>query len=61
MRINQTTTCANQTKREHADKVLQQLLDNALRRGFHGSVAIEVAILDGTIQNIRRRIEQVER
>jgi hypothetical protein len=56
-----TTTPINKTKREQADRVWRQLLDQALRRGFHGTAAIEVSVQDGTIQNIRRKVEQMEK
>ena len=39
----------------------QELLGEAQVRGFYGSVAIEAAIQDGTIQHIRRRFERLEK
>ncbi len=43
------------------ESVWTQLLDETLRRGFYGKVAFELAINDGTIQQIRRVVERVER
>jgi len=40
---------------------LAEFLDQGLRRGFHGTVAVEASIQDGTIQHIRRRFEQLEK
>ena len=37
------------------------VLEQALQRGFHGQVAVEISVQDGTIQHIRRRLEQFER
>lgn len=52
---------ANVSKRELADRIWRQVLEDALRRGFFGTVAIEISVQDGTIQLIRRRLEQMER
>jgi len=32
-----------------------------LKRGFHGTAGLEMTVQDGTIQHIRRKVEQVER
>lgn len=59
------TTLANTSGNRHkiprVEAALAQLLSEALRRGFFGDVRIELAIQDGTIQSIRRVVEQVER
>jgi hypothetical protein len=39
----------------------RELLSAAQVRGFHGSVAIEAVVQDGTIQHIRRRFERLEK
>jgi hypothetical protein len=54
-------TPINQAKLTQADSAWRQVVEQALRRGFHGSAAIELSVQDGTIQNIRRRIEQLDR
>ena len=50
--------------RQQIDKVrtaLATMLTEVLRRGFHGTAAIEVSVQDGTVQHIRRRTERIER
>ncbi len=54
-------TATNNTKREQADRVWRVMLDEAMRKGFYGTAAIEVSLNDGTIQHIRRRVEQFEK
>lgn len=59
--MNVVASTANVGKREQADRIWRQLLDEALRRGFFGTAGIEISVQDGTIQLIRRRLEQMER
>ena len=40
---------------------LAQILAEALKRGFFGTAAVELSVQDGTIQNIRRRVERIEK
>ena len=54
-------TAVNRTKVNRVEAVLGELLEQSLRRGFHGTAMLEVSIQDGTIQHIRRRLEQVEK
>ena len=54
-------TAASETKTDRAQAALRELLAEATRKGFYGAAAIEVAVQDGVIQNIRRRIERIER
>jgi len=56
-----TESPANVTKLTRVDQTLRALCDEVLRRGFYGVAAIELAIHDGTIQRICRKVEQVER
>ncbi len=42
-------------------QTVEALLEQALRRGFFGTAAVEISVQDGTIQHIRWRIEQMER
>jgi len=54
-------TAANRTKVAHLERVLADLLAEALERGWHGRISVELAVQDGTIQDVRRRLERVER
>ncbi len=54
-------TPANQAKLTQIEIVWRQLLAGALKRGFHGTATVEVSVQDGTIQHIRRRIEQLDK
>jgi hypothetical protein len=54
-------TAANRQKLELLNSRLASLLRQALQRGFHGDVAIEIAVQDGTIQHVRQRLERIER
>jgi len=54
-------TPVNRMKANRAVAVLSEMLGEALRRGFHGTAVLEVSIQDGTIQHIRRRLEQIEK
>ena len=56
-----THTNGNQTKLSQVERAWSEVLAEALKRGFYGSVSVEVVVQDGTIQNLRRRIEQLER
>jgi hypothetical protein len=49
------------TTREYVSKTLDSLLTEAMKHGFHGLIALEVSILDGKIQHLRRKIEQFEK
>ena len=55
------TTTTNRGKIAQAAQAWQRLLDETLQRGFHGPANIEISVQDGTIQHIRRRVEQIER
>jgi len=50
----------NQQKTTRCRRLLEELLECALRRGFHGTAEISVTVQDGTIQNLRGKIEQIE-
>lgn len=51
----------NRRKVAQLETALRQALGEALRRGFYGSVGLELSVQDGTIQQWRRRVERVER
>ena len=59
--ITQCETAANDNKTQQAQRALQAILADVLQKGFYGTAGIELAVQDGTIQNIRRRTERIER
>ncbi len=59
--IGNTKTPANVGKVAQVEKAMAELLAQSLKRGFFGNVAVELSVQDGTIQNIRRTLTQVER
>ncbi|MGW8255906.1 MAG: hypothetical protein ACWGMZ_00320 [Thermoguttaceae bacterium] len=59
--MNATATSANAKKVAQLEKSLAEMLAATLRRGFFGTAAVEVSVQDGTIQHIRRRVEQIEK
>jgi hypothetical protein len=61
MAPHETLSPANRQKLLLATRVWSELLRQALERGFHGTVIVELAVQDGTIQHVRRRVEQTER
>jgi len=52
---------ANLEKLGQFRQVLAEALDEALQRGFFGSVTVEVSVQDGTIQHIRLRVERIQK
>ncbi len=56
-----SNTPVNQQKLALLHQVLQELLADTLRRGFHGTAGIEFCVQDGTIQFLRRRLERIEK
>ena len=56
-----TQTPANEQKVSQLREVIARILAETLRRGFHGTAAVELSVQDGTIQHIRQRIERIER
>ncbi len=54
-------TSANKSKLRRVESVLADMLAEALQRDFHGTISLEVAIQDGTIQHLRRRVERLEK
>ena len=54
----------NPTNRQKVNQIksaMAEMLDGVLKRGFHGTAALELTVQDGTIQHIRRKVEQVEK
>jgi hypothetical protein len=54
-------TSENRAKAARAGRILSQLLVEAMRPGFHGSITLELVVQGGTIQHIRSRVERLER
>jgi len=61
MTITLNHTPSNQEKMALLKAALGEILAEVLRRGFHGTAAIEVSVQDGTIQHIRRKVERIEK
>lgn len=54
-------TAGNSVRGAQVERAWRETLAAAQVRGFFGTVAVEVTLQDGTIQNIRRRVEQIEK
>ncbi len=54
-------TTGNAKKVAQLQTVMAEVLTEALRRGFFGTAAVELSVQDGTIQNIRRKVERIEK
>jgi hypothetical protein len=55
------TANTNANKTMQLEKALAEMLAVILKRGFFGTAAVEVSVQDGTIQHIKRKVEQVEK
>jgi len=51
----------NHEKMDQIRVALAEILAGVLKQGFHGTAGLELSVQDGTIQHIRRRVEQIER
>mgnify|MGYP007073346794 CR=1 FL=1 len=51
----------NAEKAERAVIALTEALEATLKQGFFGTVTLERAVQDGTIQHLRKRVEELER
>lgn len=61
MATTPSQSAVNREKVARAASALSEILVEVLRRGFHGTAAIELGVQDGTIQHIRRRVERIEK
>ena len=52
-------TAANKNKIGQMSDAMKEILQEATRRGFYGTAAIEISVSDGSIQWIKRRVERV--
>jgi hypothetical protein len=59
--MTNAATNTNATKVAQLQQALAELLAATLKRGFFGTAAVEVSVQDGTIQHIRRKVEQIEK
>lgn len=57
----QNLSPANAKKLTQFEALKARLFEQGLKRGFYGKIAFEVNIQDGTIQDIRRKVEQIEK
>ncbi len=51
----------NAKKVAQLEAAMAEILAQALKRGFFGTVAVELSVQDGTIQHIRRKVERIEK
>jgi hypothetical protein len=58
MTLNETP--ANQRKLVLLRTALEAILADVLQHGFHGVATVELRVQDGTIQNVRRKVERIE-
>jgi hypothetical protein len=58
---NDEISSVNLKKMEQLDAVMAELLRKVLQRRFYGTASVEIIIQDGTIQQFRYKIEQVEK
>ena len=54
-------TESNRTKLVRVEAAMLAVLDEVLKRGFHGVAKVELTIANGTIQRIARSVECIER
>ena len=59
--MTSTATTSNAKKVAQLQQALAEMLAATLKRGFFGTAAVEVSVQDGTIQHIRRKVEQIEK
>lgn len=52
---------ANQTKLARVAAACEALLDEVLQSGFHGVAKLELVVSDGTIQQICRTVERIDK
>ena len=58
---NRKQSPTNTTKLARVAAACELLLDEVLRSGFHGVAKLELVISDGTIQQICRTVERVDK
>ena len=61
MESTMAATAGNRIKLNQVETMLSDLIAETLRRGFHGKAMLEMVVNDGTIQQLRKVVEKVER
>jgi hypothetical protein len=61
MQSNMAATTGNRIKLGQVETTLSELIEETLRRGFYGKAVLKMVIHDGTIQQLRKVVEKVER
>lgn len=51
----------NQAKLRQVEAAFRALLAEGLKRGFFGSLALELSVQDGVIQHFRHKTERIEK
>lgn len=59
--ISTMQTAGNLSKTAQARCRWEESLASVQVRGFFGTVSLEATVQDGTIQSIRRRVEQIDK
>jgi hypothetical protein len=54
-------TGPNQKHSGRLNAAWAEVLEVAQQRGFHGTASVEIVVQDGVIQQIRRKVEAVEK
>ncbi len=49
----------NEKKLVQLQSMLAEILSEAFKRGFYGTVSLELTVQDGIIQRIRQRVERI--
>ncbi len=61
MMTNTRATSGNAKKLAELKQAVSEIVAEATRRGFHGKACVGVKVQDGTIQQIIRTVERVDR
>jgi hypothetical protein len=59
--IRPEETPANVRRIRQLREAMEEILVTALRRNFFGSGVLEFTVQDGTIQEVRQRLERIDR
>lgn len=59
--VSTLNTSGNLSRTAQSHRIWDAVLASAQVRGFFGAVSLEVIVQDGTIQTIRRRVEQIDK
>lgn len=59
--VSTIATAGNLSRMAQSHRIWNAALASAQVRGFFGTVSLEATVQDGTIQSIRRSVEQIEK